>query len=200
MNTTSTLRAIAGLKDCQVDWQDAALILIDFQNEYISGSLPLGSKRENAIHNASKILAKARKTGVPIFHVQHLASAASPVFNPTHDASKIIAALTPDSDEPLIQKSFPNAFHNTELGELLDLTNRKQLIICGFMSHMCVTATTIRALELGYNAIVIEDACATRALSLQGKLLADDIIHAASMAALADRYATVITTSELALA
>ncbi len=60
MKKISTLREIAGLKSSKIDWQDAVVILIDFQNEYISGKLSLGSKREHAINNAGKILKKAR--------------------------------------------------------------------------------------------------------------------------------------------
>ncbi len=61
------------------------------------------------------------------------------------------------------------------------------------MSHMCVTATTIKALELGYENFVCTDACASRDLKyIDGSIIDADSVHRTAMAALNDRYATLI--------
>lgn len=193
MTKLNTLRSLAGLLNTKVNWSDTTLLYIDFQNEYCKGVLKLGQNGTDALHNAKKLLDIARKQGVPIFHVLHKASAASPVFNCQSEMSDVIGLLQPTEDEQVIHKTMPNSFFKTNLEELLQLTGRKQLIIAGFMSHMCVTATTIRAVELGYNVVVCEDACATRSLPDNNNGVVDAItVHKASMAALADRYATVL--------
>lgn len=66
------------------------------------------------------------------------------------------------------------------------------------MSHMCVTATTIRATELGYTNVVCADACATRALKDEnGQVVDAASLHHASMAALSDRYAAIRNLEQL---
>lgn len=66
------------------------------------------------------------------------------------------------------------------------------------MSHMCVTATAIKALELGYENFVCADACTSRDLKyIDGSLIDADSVHKAAMAALNDRYATLINCSDV---
>ncbi|WCN07509.1 cysteine hydrolase family protein [Marinomonas mediterranea] len=197
MSHLNTLRSIAGLKNTEVNWDDAALLLIDFQNEYCDGMLNLGQNGTDALANAQKLLDIARAHSAPVFHVVHKASAASPVFNCESDMSNVVDQLQPTEDEQIIPKTMPSSFFNTNLGELLHLTGRIQLIVAGFMSHMCVTATTIKAVELGYNVVVCEDACATRSLPYHSGESVDAVtVHKAAMAALGDRYATVVKLGE----
>lgn len=151
-----------------------------------------------ALENAKKLLDIARNKSVPVFHVLHKASSISPVFNCDSEMPCVIPMVAPTDSEQIINKTLHNSFFNTDLEELLELTGRKQVLIAGFMSHMCVTATIIRAVELGYEVIVCEDACATRSLLDQNNIkIAGKTVHQVFMAALADRYATVLKLSEL---
>jgi isochorismate hydrolase len=70
------------------------------------------------------------------------------------------------------------------------------LVICGAMSHMCIDATTRAAFDLGFNCIVIEDACATRDLQHKGAKIEAGQVHGAFMAALSGLYAKVISVDE----
>lgn len=197
MKKLDTLRKIAGLNDNRINWESAVLLYIDFQNEYTTGKLSLGENGDFAINKAERLLKISRNKSIPIFHILHKASEASSVFNCESEMSCVIPSLSPKDSEIIVNKSLPNSFFNTELEELLKLTGRTQVIISGFMSHMCVTATTIKAGELGYEVIVCEDACATRSLSGKNGIELDGkIVHQVSMAALADRYATVLELSD----
>lgn len=198
MSNLNTLRKMAGIAQSKIDWENSVLLLIDYQNEYIDGKLNLGETGRCALKKAEQLLKITRNKSIPVFHVLHKASASSAVFNCESKLSDVVSILQPKNDEQVIHKSLPNSFFNTKLAELLDSTERKQLIIAGFMSHMCVTATTIRAVELGYDVIVCEDACATRALPDKNQLsLGADLVHEVSMAALSDRYATILSLSDL---
>ena len=73
-NTTSTpatLLELAGGQFDTLDWSNCALVLIDYQNEYVDGAMPLGQAGAKAIDNARLLLDKARKQDVPIFHITH---------------------------------------------------------------------------------------------------------------------------------
>lgn len=192
MTQLNTLRNISGLQEHIVDWNNAAVLFVDYQNEYIDGILSLGKAGEIALKNAEKLLEIARSKNSPVFHILHKASSASPVFNCDSSLSDSIDVVKPNDNETVVHKTLPNSFFNTDLEEMLHLTGRKQLIILGFMSHMCVTATTIKAVELGYDVIVCEDACATRPLPDQdGNPIDQNLIHLVSMSALSDRYASI---------
>ncbi|NAW85736.1 isochorismatase family protein [Photobacterium halotolerans] len=199
MNHVNTLRKISGLSDSTVDWNNMVLLYIDFQNEYTDGKLKLGENGSLALDKAKTLLDIARDKSTPVFHVLHKASSASPVFNCESKMSDVIQLVKPSEDEQIVHKTLPNSFFNTELEELIRLTGRKQIIVAGFMSHMCVTATTIKAVELGYDVIVCEDACATRSLPDQNNNELDGkLVHDVSIAALSDRYATIMKLSDFA--
>ncbi|MCC8381768.1 cysteine hydrolase family protein [Xenorhabdus sp. PB30.3] len=193
MNSTKTLLELVGAPEKTLDWNKAALVLIDLQKEYSDGALPLGKAGKNAIVNAAKLLDHARKKHIPVFHVVHHAKVGSALFDPATDNVHFIQGVEASSEEYIITKSLPDSFYNTPLNELLSLTHRNQLILAGFMSHMCVTATTIKALELGYENFVCTDACASRDLKyIDGSIIDADSVHRTAMAALNDRYATLI--------
>ncbi|CBJ83496.1 putative isochorismatase hydrolase [Xenorhabdus bovienii str. Jollieti] len=198
MNSPKTLLEISGSSEKKLDWNKAALILIDFQREYSDGALQLGEQGREAIANAAKLLAYARKNNVPVFHVVHHAKPGSAIFDPTTDKASLIKDVEANTEEEIVTKSLPSSFYNTELSDLLSLTSRKQLVLAGFMSHMCVTATAIKALELGYENFVCADACASRDLKyIDGSLVKADSVHKAAMAALNDRYATLVNCSDV---
>ncbi|PHM61659.1 cysteine hydrolase family protein [Xenorhabdus ishibashii] len=198
MNSPKTLLEISGAPKKNLDWNKAALVLIDFQREYSDGVLQLGEQGQEAITNAAKLLAYARKNNVPIFHVVHHAKPGSVVFDPNTNNTNLIKDVEANNEEEVITKSLPSSFYNTELCDLLSLTSRKQLVLAGFMSHMCVTATAIKALELGYENFVCADACASRDLKyIDGSLVKAESVHKAAMAALNDRYATLINCSDV---
>jgi nicotinamidase-related amidase len=84
------------------------------------------------------------------------------------------------------------------LQKTIDATGRKELVVVGFMTHLCVSATVRSALDLGYRTTVVADATATRDLpdplvapEAQGVQKAESV-HRATLAALADRFAIVV--------
>lgn len=62
-------------------------------------------------------------------------------------------------------------FSTTDLHQKLQQHSVKQLVICGMMSHMCVDSTTRCANELGYQPILIHDACTTRDLEFNDEII-----------------------------
>jgi nicotinamidase-related amidase len=109
---------------------------------------------------------------------------------------EILEALRPEPGEPVVVKSLPNAFAKTDLHERIAATGRRELIIAGFMTHMCVSATARAALDLGYRSTVIANATATRDLpDPLGGAVAAEVVHRAALAMLADRFAIVVPDS-----
>ena len=193
-----TILEISGFSKSDINWQQSALVLIDFQNEYVAGELALNLAAREAIGNANKLLTHARALSAPVFHVVHHGTSIGKLFNPTGAGAEIIPDITVLEGEPVVVKGLPDAFANTNLQQLIDQNQRDNLIVAGFMSHMCVSSTVRSSLEKGYTNFVCEDACYTRDLrGTDGQTILSKTVHQVSMAALQDRFATVCRTAEI---
>ncbi|MEJ6655745.1 MAG: cysteine hydrolase family protein, partial [Pseudomonas sp.] len=145
------------------------LIVVDLQNEYLpTGKLPLAGI-ESATANAARVIADARSKGIPVFHIRHeFANGEAPVFVPGTKGVEIQLAVAPVGDEPVIVKNYINSFRETNLRQQLDARNVEEVLVVGAMSHMCVDAVVRAAVDMGYPATVLHDACATLDLSFGG--------------------------------
>ncbi|MBG19687.1 MAG: cysteine hydrolase [Rhizobiales bacterium] len=172
-----------------------ALILIDIQNDYFAGGLWTVPEMERAAANAARLLAKARDTGELIVHIRHeFPSEAAPFFRPGSTGAEIHASVEPLSSETVITKDRPNSFQNTPLLDLLKGETIEAVTLCGAMSQMCVDATARAAADFDFAVTVVEDACAARCVSLEGRDIDASIVHAAFMAPLASSYGKVVQT------
>jgi len=174
-----------------------ALILIDIQNDYFENGTMTLVGSEQASLNARQILDKFRTDGLPVIHIQHIANRpGATFFLPGTKGADINVNVKPKENEKIIVKHFPNSFRETGLLEYLKSLQITDLVICGMMTHMCVDATTRAAKDFGFNITVIGDACATRDLTINGKVVKAADVHHSFLAAFNGFYASVITTNE----
>ena len=198
MSTPSTLLGLAGGQLNEMDWSNCAIVMIDFQNEYVDGAMPLGDAGSKAAKNARLLLDKARNKKIPIFHIAHHGQDNDKIFDPLSSKVDIIDSLQPVNSEKTIVKMHPNAFYDTELQALITSAGKQQIIFAGFMSHMCVSSSVRAAFDLGFESFVCHDACATRDLpSVTGQVITASTVHDSAMAALQDRFAALVATDQL---
>lgn len=191
----ATIRDIAGLPDSPAPLSESVLIVIDCQNTYREGVMQL-SGVEPALQKTKELLHRARNAGVPIFHIQHDAGVGSP-YDVTAENGQIADIVAPEGDEAVIVKNFPNSFSSTNLEELVRATGRENLILSGFMSHMCVNSTARGGFDLGYGVTVVENTTATRDLpDGKGGTIAAADLHAASLRGLADLVAIIVDDAD----
>ncbi|MGL4262411.1 MAG: cysteine hydrolase family protein [Afipia sp.] len=170
----------------------SALVIIDAQLEYVTGKLPLDGV-DSAVVEAAKLLKLARERGVPVFHVVHHGPAGAPLFDETTPQGAIVPLLTPAAGEVVVRKTLPNSFAGTDLDALVKSTGRSELILAGFMTHMCVSATARAALDLKYRTTVVANATATRDLpDPLGGTIPASVVHRVALTELADRFAIVV--------
>lgn len=191
MSLPKTLLAMAGADAAPHPWSSSVLLLIDMQNEYRYGKLPLAGV-EAALNEAACLLERARMQETPVIHVQHEGRAGG-AFDPGTEAFALADPVAALPGEGRILKRLPNAFAGTGLAEALEGLGRNNLIVGGFMTHMCVSSTVRAALDLGYGSTVVAAACATRDLpDGSGGVVPAAELHRAELAALADRFAIVV--------
>ena len=173
-----------------------ALIIVDLQNEYLpTGKLALVGI-DQAVTNASRVIAAARAKGDLVINIRHEFATDAPFFVPGTKGVQIIPAVAPEAGETVILKNHPNSFLKTGLKELLDEHGIEETVIIGAMSHMCIDATTRAASDFGYKVTVVHDACATRDLEFNGETVPAAQVHTALMSALGFAYAKIMTTDE----
>ncbi len=194
MSRPKTLLEMAGAAGIPVAWEKSTLLLIDHQNEYlVDGGLPL-SGIDAAVEEIGRLLNAARKAGAPIVHVRHHGKPGGALFNPEGPKAAFIDGVGPQGNERVVTKGLPNSFAGTDLDAVLKELGRKELIIAGFQTHMCVSATARNAIDHGYRGVVVNAACADRDLpdpTGAGTIAAAEM-HRITMAALNDRFALVI--------
>ena len=191
MNDPTTLRALVGLPAEPTSLRDSALVMIDCQNTYRRGVMQLEGV-EAALDQAARLLARARAVGAPVIHIAHDAGPGSP-YDVNAEIGQIADIVAPRAGEPVIVKRFPSSFEQTDLGERLEKLGAKNLILAGFMTHVCVNSTARAAFNRGYRATVVGGATATRALpGPSGRVLPAASVHEVALAALADIFAVVV--------
>ena len=196
MAKASTLLDMIGAPAKPAKLGESAVIIVDAQREYLDGNVPLKGIQE-ALVEIRKLLDKARAQSVPVFHIVHHTAPGAPIFAPESPTSAIIDAVKPEGDEKVISKHLPSAFVNTDLKKYLDQTGRKEVVIAGFMTHMCINATTRSAVDLGFAPTVIASACATRDLPAPGgNVVTADEVHRTNLASLADLLACVCASAD----
>lgn len=192
-----TLLDLAGVPSVAGRLSESVVIVIDAQREYVDGKLPL-NQVAGALHQTQRLLERARRMHVPIIHIRQISAPGRGIFDPNEAMVQFAPEAMPLPEEPVVTKKLPNAFAGTTLDERLRPIGRKELIISGYMTHMCVSATARSALDHGYHATVIADACATRDLpAIAGKVVPAATVHEVALAELSDRFATIVPTLDV---
>jgi len=193
-----TIRAMSGATP--VDHLPAgksALVVIDFQNEYFSGRMPIPDGAA-ALAKTRELITFADSHKIPVYHVQHVAPAGSPVFAIDGQTVKFHPDMQPRPQDVVLQKSTVSVFARTDLDRQLKKAGIQTLIISGLMTHACVAGAARDAAPLGYNVIVASDASATRAITrANGVSIDKDSLHKAALAEVEDTFGDVLSTAQI---
>ncbi|GBG14755.1 isochorismatase [Novimethylophilus kurashikiensis] len=189
--TTTTLRDLVGLGQTPSRLSESTLILIDCQNTYRQGIMRLEGVEE-ALVEAQKLLEMARQLNRPVIHIRHDGGAGTP-YDVSAEIGAISDEVAPEGDEVVITKHYPNSFFNTELDQVLKSYGAQNIVLAGFMTHMCVNSTAHGGFNLGYRPTVVASATATRSLEgAKGNIVPAQQVQDAALAATRDLYAAVV--------
>jgi len=126
-----------------------------------------------AVENAARILKVCRLKGIEVVHVVLEAPTKNPlhtakvnrkiglVVQPASEESQSLDAVKPLPDELVVAKTNGGAFSGTNLDFVLRNMDIDSLILVGFLTDECVAATAYHASDIGYDVLLVRDACAT---------------------------------------
>jgi len=135
-----------------------ALLIIDVQNAMIAVDNPVYQSKEK-IHNIQSLIRKARNKNIPVIYVQH--NEVGSEFENGTETWEIYDGIKPLVNDTIIQKTKSDSFYETPLKEVLEQNKIDKLVIAGMQTEYCVNATSTRAVELGYDVILVKDAHST---------------------------------------
>lgn len=185
----------------RIDPKHSALLLIEFQGEWLSPKGILHSllqdrqQFESALHNADLALQAARKAGMKVIHVGMQFQPGHPelaggyyglrglqpitnVFVANTPGSQFFSPFTPIQGEFVpTGRTGASAFAGSNLDRYLRDKEIATLFLMGFASNVCVESTMRDAHDRGYHTIVLGDATATFTREQQQHFLTHSIHH-----------------------
>ncbi|WP_217200674.1 cysteine hydrolase family protein [Streptomyces buecherae] len=186
----TTLRELNGLDQTPAILGEAALVLIDLQNTYTRGVMELDGWQPS-LDAAARLLSRARREGARVVHVINDGGPGTP-YDIDAEVGRIHPDVAPLDGEPVVVKRVPNAFVDTDLATCL--RPGQDVVLAGWMTHMCVASTAQGAFLAGHRPTVVADACATRALPVAGAEVPADQVHRAALATVADLFGVVVAS------
>lgn len=139
------------------------------------------------------LLGQYRAAGAPVFHVVHKVPEGAPIFTPNTRLAEEFDELKPEGNEPTLNKEHPGSFTGTKLDELIKATGRKQIVLTGYMAHVCVSTTARQADERGYDVILAKEAIGDR--DIPG-VKAMDLVETVLLE-LADGFGTIVSVKDV---
>lgn len=174
-----------------------ALIIIDVQNEYVSGNLPIEYPDvQSSLANIGRAMDAARAAGVPVVVVQNLAPASSPLFARGTEGADLHPVVSSRAHDHYLEKSLPSAFTGTDLADWLADQRIDTLTVAGYMTHNCDASTINHAVHAGLAVEFLHDATGSVPYENSAGFASAEDIHRVFSVVLHSRFAAVASTDE----
>lgn len=132
-----------------LDRNESLLLFIDVQGRLHE----VMHEKETLDRNMERLLQAADVLEVPVLATEQIPEKLGPTNEPFKSMLK---------GAPILAKSSFSCFGEPQFVEALKATARKQVILIGIESHICVYQTAVDLLESGYAVVVAADAVSSR--------------------------------------
>jgi nicotinamidase-related amidase len=174
-----------------------ALIVIDVQNDYDGGKLPIEFPPvAGSLAQIGRAIDAARAHGVPVIVVRQASPATAPIFAAGTPGGALHAVVASRGCEHCIEKKLPSSFAGTGLGEWLAAHAIDTLAVAGYMTHNCVLTTALDAFNAGLAVELLRDATGSVPYANRAGAATAEELHRVTTVVLESRFALVLTTDE----
>jgi nicotinamidase-related amidase len=180
-----------------MSFADSVLLPVDMQQAF---DLPNWPPRWNKAvdSNGLALLEAWRSRGLPIMHVRHDSITPGSSLAPGQPGNAFRPGFGPRNGEAMISKSVNSAFIGTDLDLRLKRLGIHTVVVFGITTDMCVSTTVRVGANLGYDMVLVEDACDCFDLpDGAGGAIPARTSHQAHVATLRFEFAKVVTTREI---
>ena len=180
-----------------IDLDRAVLLPIDMQQAFDAPPWPR-RWNDSVDANGLALLAAWREARRPIIHVRHDSVQPGSSLAPGAPGNAFRPGFGPIDGEPLVTKSVNSAFIGTDLELRLKRLGAKHVVTFGISTDMCVSTTVRTGANLGWDMILVPDACDCFDLpDGQGGTIAAAEVQRAHVATLAFEFCRTLSTAEL---
>jgi nicotinamidase-related amidase len=178
------------------------LLLIDLQHGLVEGPSAWGPRSTPKLaENVTYLLDIWRSKLWPVLHVHHddTADPSNPISASHPETFAPHSCSKPLDSEPVFIKHVGSPFVATGLPAAIEaLGGKRKIALIGMDGSECVNNTTRNGVDLGYDIVVVGDACSSYAMNdwKTGKPFEAEETHNAAMSMLCS-YAKVTMTKEL---
>ena len=129
--------------------ENSLVLIIDIQERLVAAL-----DKDIVVTRAVKVANAAKALGIPVIVTEQY---------PKGLGSTVpqLKAVLPDNTE-IVEKTSFNALLEEGMPDRIAKYNRKQIVLFGIETHICVHQTAAALLEAGYDVYIIKDACASR--------------------------------------
>jgi nicotinamidase-related amidase len=174
-----------------------ALVVIDVQNEYVSGKLPIEFPAvEMSLANIGRAMDTAREAGIPIVVVQTASPPDAPVFARGSQGWQLHDVVRSRAWDHYVDKSLPSAFAGTDLAEWIAAQGVDTLTVAGYMTQMCDDSTVRQAVHSGLLVEFLHDAAGAVSFENRAGRATAEEIHRVFTVVMQTRFAAVMSTAE----
>jgi nicotinamidase-related amidase len=156
-----------------------ALLVIDVQNEYFSGLLPITHPKGH-LTNILRSMDAAAAHAIPTVVIQHtFPQPDKPFFQRGTPQWELHPEVLARPHDLLIEKNLPGSFTGTALESWLRAQEIETVVIAGYMTHMCCDTTARQAVHRNFTVEFLSDATGTLPLSNEaGEVSAEELQRA----------------------
>jgi len=173
-----------------------ALLVIDVQNEYFTGKLPI-KYQDHSLENIIKSMEESSKQEIPIILIQHtVLQKDSKTFVKASKEWEIHDEVKKRKYDYIIEKNLPGSFTGTNLEDLLRNMNVDTVVICGYMTQMCCDTTARQAFHLKFSVEFLSDATGTLDISNSVGTISAEELQKAILITQEMKFSKVLTTNE----
>lgn len=174
-----------------------ALIVIDVQNDYDGGTLPIAyPAMADSLAHIGRAMDGARAAGVPVVVVQHFNPETAPFMARGTTGAGLHPVVASRPRDHFIEKTLPDAFINTDLAEWLRGRGIGTVTVAGFMTHNCDLATILHGMHAGFAMEFLADASGSLPYANRAGSASGEEIHRVMTVVMQSRFAAVLTTAE----
>ncbi|RDU99702.1 cysteine hydrolase family protein [Trinickia dinghuensis] len=172
-----------------------ALLVIDVQNEYVTGELPIEYPPvQDSLANIARAIDAAHAHSVPVIVVQHIESPDASMFARGSHGAALHPVVASRAYDHLIEKTLPSSFAGTDLADWLAEHEIDTLSVVGYMTHNCNVSTVLHASHAGMTVEHLSDATGALPYENDAGYASAEEIHRAFTVVMHSRFAAVIGT------
>jgi len=171
-----------------------ALLVIDVQNEYFTGKLPV-TYPAGSLEKICAAMDAASAKGIPVVIVRHTVTAPDrSVFQKGSHEWALHPLVERRPYDLLVEKTLPGSFTGTDLEAWLREREIDTVVISGYMTQMCCDTTARQAFHLGFGVEFLSDATGTLSFANDAGSVTAEELHRAILVTQGTLFSKVKTT------